>query len=264
MMYGYARVRDLKRYIYTVPVMTPRLSSYWLYFVTAVPYHLAVNLVNSMKVEVLAEGNELQELLKIEPISYEDAVRNAFEKIEQNLVVSSWKDTLSRGSFSGHLNDFIQVPVNGCFKSSHTVKIEKGKEEGVVNNIWAIGGNRGWYYATWLWKVRGWLDKMVGGVGLRRGRTSDENIFSGGSLDFWRVILADKEKRRLLLYAEMKLPGEAWLEFSVAEKDGESFLEQNATFRPKGLWGRMYWYLISPFHYFIFNGMARNIVRSEF
>jgi hypothetical protein len=104
------------------------------------------------------------------------------------------------------------------------------------------------------------MDKMAGGVGLRRGRTNANTINAGDSLDFWRVIVADKAKMRLLLYAEMVLPGEAWLEFKIVEKDGKSYLEQTATFRPRGLLGRLYWYAVLPFHFFVFNGMARNMV----
>jgi hypothetical protein len=131
----------------------------------------------------------------------------------------------------------------------------------VVNNLWAIGGKRGWYYWNWIWNLRGFIDKMVGGVGSRRGRTNPNNISPGDTIDFWRVLLADKINKRLLLYAEMKLPGEAWLEFKVVERHGETFLSQVATFRPKGLWGRLYWALMFPFHIFIFKGMAEQITK---
>jgi hypothetical protein len=132
-------------------------------------------------------------------------------------------------------------------------------EEQVLNNIWSIGGERGWYYGNWLWGLRGFVDKLFGGVGLRRGRTNVTTIHIGDTLDFWRVLSADKINRRLLLYAEMKLPGEAWLEFHI--KDNK--LIQTATFRPKGLLGRLYWYLVLPFHYFVFNGMIKNIVEFQ-
>jgi hypothetical protein len=124
-----------------------------------------------------------------------------------------------------------------------------------LDRIWAIGGDTGWYYANWLWKLRGFIDKLFGGVGLRRGRKNNSLISTGDSLDFWRVIYADKEEMKLLLYAEMKLPGEAWLEFEI--KDNR--LYQTATFRPLGLWGRLYWYSVLPFHGFIFNGMLKEL-----
>jgi len=255
---GYAEVRKLKRLIITLPVMTPRLSSYWLYFVSSTSYKLAVNLVNSMKIEIVCKDNELQELLGIKTIDFKKSVELAFEKIEQNLVLSSWKDSLITSSKYNRLSEFVEVPGYGCFSDKKEIDIS-GRSEQVLDNIWSIGGNRGWYYANFLWKLRGYLDKLIGGVGLRRGRTNKNIISAGDALDFWRVIVADKVNKRLLLYAEMKLPGEAWLEFSIKEFNGKEILEQTATFRPYGLFGRFYWYSILPLHYFIFNGMIRNI-----
>ena len=259
MLLQFAEIRGLKRYIYTVPVMTPRLSSYWLYFVTSTSYKLAVNLVDSMKIEIVGQPNNLEKLLSIEPVSYKDAVRLAFTRIEQNEVVSSWKDSLASSSNDDIFSEHINVPTYGCFTDKSEKEI-KTNVECVINNIWSIGGERGWYYADWLWSMRGFLDKVFGGVGLRRGRTNKDEIFSGDTLDFWRVIVADKLNKRLLLYAEMKLPGEAWLEFKIIEKDGMHFLHQTATFRPKGLLGRIYWYSVLPFHHFIFDGMIKNLV----
>lgn len=256
MLLHFAKIRGLKRKIIVVPVMTPRLSSYWLYFVTAVSFELAKNLVNSMKVEVIARPNNLAETLGIKLLSYDESIKLAFEKIEQNLVTSSWKDALSHRNLSEGLIKYIEVPLNGCFTDTRKLKVVN--VEKVMNRIWAIGGKTGWYYGNWMWKVRGYIDKLFGGVGLRRGRTNDTEISSGSALDFWRVLLASKTEKRLLLYAEMKLPGEAWLEFKI---DDEKNLIQTATFRPLGLWGRLYWYLVLPFHGFIFNGMLRNIAK---
>lgn len=254
MLKGYAKVRGFKNWIFTVPVMTPKLSSYWLYFVTSTSYKLAVNLVDSMKMEVIARDNRLQEMLGIETHSYEEAIDMAFKKIEQNLVISSWKDSMVSGRFDEDLEKYIQVPKYGVLTDFKELKV--GDREAVLENIWKIGGENGWYYMDWLWKLRGLLDKFGGGVGLRRGRTHPDKIFVGDSLDFWRVLLADREKGRLLLFAEMKLPGEAWLEFRIGP---DNILHQNATFRPRGIKGRLYWYSILPFHYFIFGGMIRNI-----
>lgn len=259
MLLKFAEVRGLRRYIYTVPVMTPRISSYWLYFVTATSYKLAVNLVNSMKIEVIARNNDLIELLGIKPIEYKEAVELAFQKIEQNNVLSSWKDSLVSSSEDSSLFDHINVPENGVFKDIREKVIEKDPDR-VLRNIWSIGGERGWYYADFLWGIRGFLDKLVGGVGLRRGRTNPNTINTGDTLDFWRVLAADIAKKRLLLYAEMKLPGEAWLEFRIIRKEGKDILLQTATYRPKGIFGRLYWYSVLPFHYFVFDGMAKNIV----
>lgn len=260
MLLQFAEVRKLKRFIFTVPVMTPRLSSYWLYFVTATSYKLAVNLVDSMKIEIIGKPNDLEKMLNIKPISYKEAVSLAFTRIEQNEVVSSWKDSLVSSSKSDNLFGHINIPTFGCLTDKREKEITTSFER-VINNVWSIGGERGWYYADWLWHIRGFLDKLVGGVGLRRGRTNKQEIYSGDTLDFWRVLVADKSNKRLLLYAEMKLPGEAWLEFKIINKGGKNFLRQTATFRPKGLYGRLYWYSVLPFHYFVFEGMARNIIK---
>lgn len=259
MLEQFAQVRRLKRLIITVPVMTPRLSSYWLYFVTATSYPLAVNLVNSMKVEVIARDNRLQLMLGIRPIRYKKAVMLAFQKIDQNNVVSSWKDSLISSYRHPSLSEHVNIPTDGCFTDIREKPV-RGSVDQVIDNIWSIGGRRGWYYGNRLWGLRGLMDKLAGGVGLRRGRTNSSSIYPGDTLDFWRVLVADKSNRRLLLYAEMVLPGEAWLEFKIIDKDNGPVLQQTATFRPKGLLGRLYWYSVLPFHYFVFEGMARNLV----
>jgi len=258
MLKQYAAARGFKNWILTVPVMTPKLSSYWLYFVTSTSYKLAINLVDSMKMEVVAKDDRLQQLLGIKTHTYKEAIDMAFKKIEQNLVISSWKDSMVSGRFQKNLEKYIQVPRYGVLKDEKKIRVKD--PDMVLQNIWKIGGEQGWYYGNWLWKIRGFIDKLTGGVGLRRGRTHPDKIYPGDSLDFWRVLLADKEGKRLLLFAEMRLPGEAWLEFKI---DSDSVLHQTATFRPKGLRGRLYWYSIVPFHYFIFGGMIRNIAKTK-
>ena len=254
MLLRFAKIRGLKRSILIVPVMTPRISSYWLYFVTATSYALAKNLVNSMKVEVICKQNSLAELLNIKPLDYETAIKLAFDKIEQNQVISSWKDAQSSKLLLKGVSKFIEVPTNGCYVD---IKIRKLKNsQKALEKIWSIGGNNGWYYANWLWEIRGFLDQLVKGVGMRRGRKSDTELNTGDALDFWRVMIANKDEKRLLLYAEMKLPGEAWLEFKI---DENNILTQTATFRPLGLLGRLYWYSVLPFHGMIFNGMIHKI-----
>lgn len=259
MMLQFAEVRKLKRYIFSIPVMTPRISSYWLYFVTSTSYKLAVNLVNSMKVEVIAKKNNLDKLLGIQLIPYKEAVKLAFQRIEQNNVISSWKDALASSYTDNSLLEHINVPTYGCFVDSRE-KIITTSPEQVLENFWSIGGDRGWYYGNRLWGIRGFVDKLFGGVGIRRGRTSESDIHTGDTLDFWRVLVADKKSKRLLLFAEMKLPGEAWLEFRILERNGKNYLQQTATFRPKGLLGRLYWYAVLPFHFFVFEGMAKNLI----
>ncbi|QWX82903.1 SDR family oxidoreductase [Cellulophaga sp. HaHaR_3_176] len=258
MLHQYAEARGFKNWIVTVPIMTPKLSSYWLYFVTSTSYKLAINLVDSMKMEVVAKDKRLEEILNIKPHSYKEAIDKAFIKIEQNLVISSWKDSMVSGRFKKNLEKYIQVPKYGVLTDIKTIKVTN--PDVALENIWKIGGDNGWYYANWLWKIRGFLDKISGGVGLRRGRTHSNKIYTGDALDFWRVLLADKKNKRLLLFAEMRLPGEAWLEFKI---DDKNILHQTATFRPRGLRGRLYWYSVLPFHYFIFGGMLRGIANNK-
>ena len=254
MLLEFAAVRKLKRRILIVPVMTPKLSSYWLYFVTSTSYKLATSLVNSMGVEVIGNKSDINKILDVHPMTYRQAVEFAFVKIKQNSIVSSWKDSyISSGKLKNYVHEFINVPKHGCFKDFKKRKINN--REKLLNNIWAIGGETGWYYATFLWKIRGIVDQLFGGAGLRRGRRHPTELFAGDALDFWRVIYADKENGKLLLYAEMILPGEAWLEFKVEK----GVLYQTATFRPHGLGGRLYWYAVMPFHWFVFNGMINNL-----
>jgi hypothetical protein len=258
MMQQYAKERKLRLFIMDVPFLSPKLSSYWLYFVTSTSYKLAINLVDSMRIEVISKDTRIQKLIPLELLTYRQAIALAFTKIEQNQVVSSWKDSMVSGRFSKELKEYIKVPQYGCVKDTKSIKVDNPEQ--VLENIWAIGGSTGWYYANGLWKLRGYIDKLFGGVGLRRGRTHPDKIFEGDALDFWRVLLADKNSRRLLLFAEMKVPGEAWLSFEIDEND---VLHQTATFRPKGLIGRLYWYAMLPFHYFIFGGMIRNIAKTN-
>jgi uncharacterized protein YbjT (DUF2867 family) len=262
MLLQFAHVRGMKRYIFTIPGMTPRISSYWLYFITSTSYNLAVNLVDSMKVEVVAKDNNLEQLLGIQPISYIEAVQLAFQKISQNDVASSWKDSLVSSFVDNSLLENINVPSFGCFFDKRQKEITTNVDQ-VLDNVWSIGGERGWYYGDWLWKFRGFISKLQGGVGLRRGRTNLHTINTGDALDFWRVLVADKQNMRLLLYAEMKLPGEAWLEFRIIKKEEKYYLHQTATYRPKGILGRLYWYSVLPFHFFLFDGMAKNVIHYE-
>ena len=258
MLLHFAKIRGFKRSILIVPVMTPKISSYWLYFVTATSYSLAKNLVNSMKIEVVCNPNNLADLLNIQTIDYDTAIQMAFDKIEQNQVLSSWKDAQTSNLLNKGISNFIEVPRNGCFKDIRSLPLQIGNT--ALEKIWNIGGKTGWYYGNWLWKIRGFIDQLFGGVGMRRGRKSDTELQTGDALDFWRVMVASKEEKRLLLYAEMKLPGEAWLEFKINQNN---ILEQTATFRPRGLLGRLYWYSVLPFHGFIFRGMIKKITQTH-
>lgn len=255
MLLQFAEARGLKRWIYTVPVMTPKLSSYWLYFVTSTSYKLAVNLVDSMKVEVICRPNSLARQLGIRLISYKEALQMALKKIDSHQIESSWIDAQSSEVLEGGVDHLLQIPEYGCFRDIRTAHVEDLNYTRKM--IWQIGGENGWYYADWLWDIRGFIDKLVGGVGLQRGRRNPDDINVGESLDFWRVVVANSKEVHLLLYAEMKLPGEAWLEFKLEN----GILKQTATFRPLGLWGRLYWYLVLPFHAFIFQGMINKVTK---
>ena len=253
MLLGYASVRGLRRRIGIVPVLTPRLSSYWLYFITSTPFRLASSLVDSMKVEVVARDNRLAEILHITPLSYKEALEKTLAKIENDEVVSSWKDAQISGRLEFSTSEFIEVPTHGCFvdQRKHTCT----DPQACLDRLWRIGGTTGWYSSKFLWGFRGFLDRMVGGVGLKRGRTSSTDIQTGDALDFWRVLYADRSEGRLLLFAEMKLPGEAWLDFKLENQT----LTQTATFRPHGLSGRLYWYAVWPFHGIVFKKMLKGI-----
>ena len=253
MLEEFASVRNLKRRIYIVPVMTPKLSSYWLYFITATSYKLAQALVDSMKVEVVCRNSDINQILGVEPLGYQDALKRTMAAVEENQIVSSWKDAFSSGDLRFKLSDFVNVPTYGCYQDQRKKTVKDHTKS--LDRIWQIGGSNGWYYANWLWKLRGYLDKLVGGVGLRRGRTNDREIAAGNAIDFWRVLYADKQEGRLLLFAEMKLPGEAWLEFRLDRNE----LTQTATFRPKGLWGRLYWFAVYPLHGLIFQGLINQL-----
>ncbi|APY12667.1 epimerase [Seonamhaeicola sp. S2-3] len=258
MLLQFAEVRGLKRYILTVPVMTPKLSSYWLYFVTSTSYKLATTLVASMGVQIIGKPSNINTILDVNPITYKAAVKLAFEKIEQNSIVSSWKDSMvSSGKLRNRLHQYVNVPKFGCFTDYKERPIMNAEK--TINKIWSIGGKNGWYYGNFLWRTRGYIDKLFGGIGLRRGRTNPNQLDAGDALDFWRVIFANKKQQKLLLYAEMRLPGEAWLEFKIEENK----LKQTATFRPRGLWGRLYWYSVWPFHGLIFSGMINKLAYVE-
>lgn len=253
MLLQFAEAKKLKRYIYTLPVMTPKLSSYWLYFITSTSFKLASALVSSMKVEVVCRDTTINDLLNVAPITYNQALQRALIKIDEDAVASSWKDSQISGRFKGSVSYYLKVPKKDCFIDRRKRKIID--RDSTIAKIWSIGGENGWYYADWLWGLRGFIDKIFGGVGARRGRTNKHDIHAGDSLDFWRVVYANKEQGKLILYAEMKLPGEAWLEFKIFNNT----LYQAATFKPKGVLGKIYWYSVLPFHGFIFNGMINEL-----
>ncbi|MCY0976717.1 SDR family oxidoreductase [Chryseobacterium wangxinyae] len=257
MLLIFAKERKLKRTIISVPVLSPKISSYWLYFITSTSYVLAKNLVDSMKVNVVAEENDLAEKLNIKLLSYDESLKLSFDKIEQNDVLSTWYDSFGNYRYSKNVWNFLEVPSMGVFKDKKCREIKD--EEKTLDKIFGIGGKNGWYHANYLWSLRGSIDKLFGGVGLKRGRKNSKQINAGDSVDFWRVLYASRDEKRLLLFAEMKLPGEAWLDFKII--DGK--LIQEATFRPVGIFGRLYWYTVLPFHGYIFSGMIKKLTEND-
>ncbi len=261
MLYQFAKTRGLKRLILSVPLLSPRLSSLWLALITSTSYPLARTLVSSMKNEVICKDESIRSIVEVKLFNYQEALKLAFDKISHKNIISSWKDSFYVRAYDRKMQDNMKVPCEGVFIDKREVEFARPVKE-IINNLWSIGGTRGYYFGNWMWQVRGLADKLVGGVGLRRGRRSDTSLKTGDSLDFWRVMVADKEKGRLILFAEMKIPGEAWLEFNIKQEKEKTFLVQTATFRPLGVWGRVYWYLVLPFHGILFPRMAQNIVKA--
>lgn len=256
----YAKFRGLKRYIIDIPVLTPKLSSYWLVLISSVRFSICKYLVESMKYSTRKLNYAIDKVLPHHCLSYEEALKMAFLKISQNEVVSTWMDAWDLKQVSVDLKEFIKVPQEGCFKDIKTIPITLPLEQ-VQERIWSIGGEQGWYSMNWAWSLRGLIDKLIGGTGMNRGRRHPSRIEVGDSIDFWRVLLANTDKTHLILYAEMKLPGEAWLEFEIDPV--KKILTQTATFRPKGLIGRLYWYALIPFHWIIFENMAKTLAQKK-
>ncbi len=258
MLLGFAKARHLKRKIFVIPFFYPRLSIFWLNFVTSVNYSLAKSLVQSLKNNAICQEHSIRQIIDRKCLTYEQALARAFNKIEDNDVVSTWSDAWDYEKVHPKLNDFVKIPTYGVFSWEETVNFE-GDPKIILDRVFSIGGRQGWYFMTWIWNLRGLLDKLFGGVGSRRGRRNPQKIMPGDTLDFWRVIIADKEKMRLLLYAEMKLPGEGWLEFHIDRKELYYTLSQKATYRPVGILGRLYWYSMLPFHCILFKGMINKL-----
>lgn len=256
---GYCDVRGLKRVFIPTRLLSPRLSSGWLCLLTSTSFPLARSLVDSLTHETVCHDLKIREIIPLELLIYRQAVERALARIAQNHVPSSWIDSLAAGTLSPRLFDAIKVPEHGILRDSRAVPLAAPREE-VIARIWGIGGATGWPSMNWAWKLRGIADKIAGGVGIRRGRRHPEELHAGDALDFWRVLLADRPKGRLMLYAEMKLPGEAWLEFAIENlPDGGHALRQTATFRPQGLLGRLYWLAVMPFHGLLFPRMIRSL-----
>lgn len=257
MMQQAAEVMGLKRYLFPVPVLSPRLSSYWLILFTPIPYKLASALVEGLKSETtLQNDNAAQFYPEIQPLLFEQTVAAAIRELEKNQVLSRWCD--SSGQQACDIKDFDN-PAGAILRDTRIVSYDNGElQEQVFQSACAVGGPNGWFRYNFLWRIRGIMDKLMGGYGLNRGRRLNQELRVGDALDFWKVVDI-KPGKRLLLYAQMKVPGEAWLEFDVQPDQ----LVQTAHFLPKGVLGRLYWYTVLPFHYFVFNDLAKTVVSAS-
>jgi hypothetical protein len=266
MMQKFAKLSGLrKRLIIKVPVLTPKLSSLWIGFVTPVPTSLARPLVSSLISEVVADSKKSIDKLIPKPdeglTDVANAISLALNKISANDVLTRWSDATSPTAPWQKAQSDPEWAGEMLLKD---VKIRN--TDASLKSLWEaieeIGGDNGWYGADFLWYLRGLLDRMIGGVGLRRGRRDPIHLRVGDSLDFWRVeSLVPGES--LKLYAEMILPGKAWLEFKISKlPNGQSQVTQEATFSPRGLGGQLYWYCVLPLHFLVFPTMIRNLIRS--
>ena len=265
MMQKFASISGLpRRIIIQVPVLTPKLSSLWIGLVTPVPTSLARTLVESLISEVVADPQKSIDAVIPKPeeglLTVTTAIELALTITENNRVDTRWSDA------SFPTAPWQKAQSDPEWAGELTLKDHREiTTEVPLSFIWreieSIGGEHGWFGSDWLWYLRGLIDRMVGGVGLRRGRRDPQYLRIGDSLDFWRVEDLEKEKK-LRLYAEMILPGKAWLEFNIREEGGKTVVTQDALFAPRGLGGQIYWYLVSPFHFFIFPTMLRNIVKA--
>jgi len=261
MLLRYAKLRGLKRILLPIPMLTPKLSSYWLIFITSTNYYLARSLIDSLKNDSVKTDFSIDEIIPKKCLTYEEAIERAMQKIQQNAVLSSWRDSWAASDMPSAYAKFVEVPKFGCVSQITPFRFA-GDPDKVMEVVFTLGGKRG-YYMNWAWKIRGQIDRTFGGVGLRRGKTSRQKPRPGDALDFWRVLLVDEENRRFLLYAEMRVPGEAWLEFRVEPSKQNWILYQTATFRPKGLLGRLYWYILYPIHLLIFKGLGKKMIEES-
>lgn len=256
-MQEYARQRGLKRWMIPVPLLTPFLSSLWLGLVTPLYARVGRKLVESLRNPTLVSNNLAESVFAVGPRSVRDAICRALVNEDREFAETRWSDALSS---AGQSQSYGGDRFGSRLVDSRTIIVAVPTDRAFAP-IGRIGGRTGWYYGNWLWSLRGFLDLMAGGVGIRRGRRHPDNLRAGDPLDFWRVEIVEPNER-LRLKAEMKLPGTAWLEFEVSPCEGGSTIRQTAIFDPHGLAGLMYWYGIYPLHQFVFAGMLRNLARA--
>jgi uncharacterized protein YbjT (DUF2867 family)/tryptophan-rich sensory protein len=257
LMREYGRQRGLRRRFVSVPVLTPRLSSWWLGLVTPLYARVGRKLVDSIRHPTVVRDSSALGDFEIRPMGYQEAIAAALRNEDQEFAKTRWSDALSS---SGALRSWTGVRFGNRLIDSRTATSDLPPQK-AFTPIRRIGGENGWYFADGLWKLRGLLDLLVGGVGIRRGRRHPERVWTGDAIDWWRVE-AYEENRRLRLTAEMRLPGRAWLEFEVQPVGSGSIIRQTAEYDPNGLTGLAYWYLVFPLHMLVFRGMLRGIVKA--
>lgn len=257
MLHQYAEVRGLRRWIIPVPVLTPRLSSYWVHWVTPIPATIARPLIDGLRNEAVVRDETARGLFpEIKLMSYKQAVEAALSVLEAQQVETAWSDALATSQ--GDTPPVSLTTEEGMIIEQR-VRLVRSSASNVYKVFTGLGGETGWLYWDWAWHLRGGLDRIVGGVGFRRGRRDPEDLRVGDALDFWRVEQLEQDFK-MLLRAEMKVPGRAWLQFEVQPKEnGESQLVQTAFFAPKGLFGLLYWYVLYPIHAFIFSGLIEGV-----
>ncbi len=257
-MREYGRQRGLERIMIRVPVLSPRLSSYWLGLVTPLYARIGRKLVDSLRHPTVVHDDSARHAYPaIRPMGIHDAIASALRNEESEFALTRWSDALSS---SGRLRDWGGARLGTRIVESHVARVSVPPATAFAP-IRRIGGRTGWYYANWLWSLRGFADLLLGGVGRRRGRRDPETLRIGDTVDWWRVEAYEPD-RRLRLVAEMKVPGRAWLEYEVEDEGaGRSTIRQTAIFDPLGLMGLVYWYSLHPVHWFIFRGMLERIAR---
>jgi uncharacterized protein YbjT (DUF2867 family) len=258
MMHGYAEVRGLKRTLIEVPVLTPRLSSYWIHWMTPIPSEIARPLIEGLRNEVVVTNDKARRIFPgITPVDYRTAVRIALDQLNASHIETTWSDSLS-SSQKSQPAELILANMEGMIVEKRQ-RVTKHSSGIVYERISSLGGENGWLYMNWAWRLRGMLDRIFGGVGFRRGRRDPQELRAGDAVDFWRVETVQPGKL-IRFRAEMKVPGKAWLQFEVdSGPDSGTVVTQTAFFAPKGLTGFLYWYILYPVHSLIFSGLIRNL-----
>lgn len=257
MLLDYARERGLQRVLIRTPFYAPRLSAYWIHMVTPIHWRVVLPLIEGLRASLIVHEDEAKNLFpKIKPIDFQTAVHLALGRILRENVETAWSDALV--TVQGDVKPYTFMVEEGMMLERRTLLLDLAPDT-VFRAYTGVGGTRGWLYMDWAWALRGWIDKAIGGVGIRRGRRHPDDIRAGESLDFWRVEAVEKD-RLMRLRAEMKVPGKAWLQFeSIPQRDGKTLLIESAYFAPRGFWGFVYWYAMWPFHAFLFDGLIRRL-----